>query len=53
REVRVIVKPGETTDEDAHILAREIAKKIEENLQYIGQVRVTVIREKRETEIAK
>jgi len=53
REVRVIVKPEETSDQDAHILAREIAKKIEENLQYIGQVRVTVIREKRETEIAK
>ncbi len=53
REVRVIVKPEETSDEDAHILAREIAKKIEENLQYIGQVKVTVIREKRETEIAK
>ncbi|MCM8818905.1 MAG: ribonuclease Y [Candidatus Omnitrophica bacterium] len=53
REVRVIVKPEEITDDQAKILAKEIAKKIEENMEYIGQVKVTVIREKREVEFAK
>ncbi|MCM8773031.1 MAG: ribonuclease Y [Candidatus Omnitrophica bacterium] len=53
REVRVIVKPDEISDEDAKILAKEIAKKIEENMEYIGQVKVTVIRERREIEYAK
>jgi len=53
REVRVIVKPDEITDDEAKILAKEIAKKIEENMEYIGQVKVTVIREKREVEFAK
>lgn len=53
REVRVIVKPEEISDEEAKILAKEIAKKIEEQMEYIGQVKVTVIREKREVEFAK
>jgi len=53
REIRVIVKPDEITDQQAMLLARDIAKKIEENLQYIGQVKVTVIREKRESEFAR
>jgi ribonuclease Y len=53
REVRVIVKPEEITDDEARILAKEIANKIEENMEYIGQVKVTVIREKREVEFAK
>ncbi|MCM8785170.1 MAG: ribonuclease Y [Candidatus Omnitrophica bacterium] len=53
REVRVIVKPEEITDDDARVLVKEIAKKIEENMEYIGQVKVTVIREKREVEFAK
>lgn len=53
REIRVIVKPDSVSDEEASYLAREIARKIEENLQYIGQVKVTVIREKREIEYAK
>jgi len=53
REVRVIVKPDEVSDEKAKELAREIAKKIEANMEYIGQVKVTVIREKREIEYAK
>lgn len=53
REVRVIVKPEEISDEDAKILAKEIAKKIEESMEYIGEVKVTVIREKREIEFAK
>lgn len=53
REIRVIVKPSKISDERAKDLAREIARKIEATLQYIGQVKVTVIREKRETELAK
>jgi len=53
REVRVIVKPDCVSDEEASYLAREIARKIEENLEYIGQVKVTVIREKREVVYAK
>lgn len=53
REIRVIVKPDVVGDEQAQVMARDIARKIEENLQYIGQVKVTVIREKREVEYAK
>jgi len=53
REIRVVVNPEKITDDAAKRLAREIAKKIEESMQYIGQVKVTVIRETRETEIAK
>ncbi|MCS7179727.1 MAG: ribonuclease Y [bacterium] len=53
REVRVIVKPEEISDDEARTLAKEIAKKIEEQMEYIGQVKVTVIREKREVEYAK
>jgi ribonuclease Y len=53
REIRVIVKPDEISDQQAMMLARDIARKIEEDLKYIGQVKVTVIREKRETEFAR
>ncbi|MCM8760491.1 MAG: ribonuclease Y, partial [Candidatus Omnitrophica bacterium] len=53
REIRVIVKPEKISDEGAKELAKTIAKKIEETMQYIGQVKVTVIREKREIELAK
>ncbi len=53
REVRVIVKPENIDDLASARLARDIAKKIEESMQYPGQIRVTVIRETRATEIAK
>jgi len=53
REVRVMVKPVEIDDDGAVLLAREIAKEIEETLDYPGQIRVTVIRESRATELAK
>lgn len=53
REVRVIVKPGEIDDVACQVLARDIAKRIEEELQYPGQIRVNVIRETRATEYAK
>ncbi len=53
REVRVIVRPTEVDDAAAHRLAREIAKKIEEQLQYPGQIKVTVIRETRAVDYAR
>jgi len=53
REIRVIVKPSEISDEKAIFLAKEIAKEIESKLQYPGQVKVNVVRETRATEYAK
>jgi ribonucrease Y len=53
REVRVIVKPENIDDLASARLARDIAKKIEETMQYPGQIKVTVIRETRATELAK
>ena len=53
REIRVIVKPEEIPDAEATVLARDITKKIEEGLEYPGQVKVTVIREVRTVEYAK
>jgi len=53
REVRVIVKPENIDDLSSARLARDIAKKIEETMQYPGQIKVTVIRETRATEFAK
>lgn len=53
RELRVMVKPDVVDDVATHLLAREVAKQIEEELTYPGQVRVTVIRESRATEIAR
>jgi ribonucrease Y len=52
REVRVMVQPGEVDDLAASVIAREIAKQIEDELTYPGQIRVTVVRESRSTEIA-
>jgi ribonucrease Y len=52
REVRVMVQPSEIDDLAAQIIAREIAKQIEDELTYPGQIRVTVVRESRSTEIA-
>jgi ribonuclease Y len=53
REVRVIVKPEQISDEEAEILARDLARKIEEEMEYPGQIKVTVIREHRAVEYAK
>jgi ribonucrease Y len=53
REVRILVKPDQIDDLSSARLARDIAKKIEETMQYPGQIRVTVIRETRSTEYAK
>jgi ribonuclease Y len=52
REVRVMVQPSEVDDLAAQVIAREIAKQIEDELTYPGQIRVTVVRESRSTEIA-
>jgi ribonuclease Y len=52
REVRVMVQPAEVDDLAAQVIAREIAKQIEDELTYPGQIRVTVVRELRSTEIA-
>ncbi len=53
REVRVMVKPSEVDDLQAEVIARDVAKKIEEELQYPGQIRITVIRELRSSALAK
>lgn len=53
REIRVMVRPDRIDDSQACMLARDIAHKIEEELEYPGQIRVTVIREQRATEYAK
>ena len=53
REIRIIVKPEEVTDQQAIILARDIAKKIESELEYPGQIKVNVIRESRVVDYAK
>jgi ribonuclease Y len=53
REVRIIVRPEDIDDLESTRLAKEVAKKIEETMQYPGQIRVTVIRETRAIEYAK
>ncbi|MGB9758059.1 MAG: ribonuclease Y [Candidatus Bipolaricaulaceae bacterium] len=53
REVRVIVRPEKTTDEMAAKLAYDIARRIEEELQYPGEIKVTVIRQTQYTETAR
>ena len=53
REVRIMVKPEDITDEGTKVLAKEVAKRIEKEMEYPGQIRVNVIRETRSTEFAK
>jgi len=53
REVRIIVKPEEVNDELCARISRDLAKKIEAELTYPGQIKVTVIRESRFVEYAK
>ena len=53
REVRVMVLPDVVDDIAAQVLARDIAKQVEEELTYPGQIRVTVVRESRATELAR
>jgi ribonucrease Y len=53
REIRVMVKPEQVDDIQAQVIARDIAKQVEEELAYPGQIRVTVVRESRATEFAR
>ena len=53
REIRIMVQENQVNDADTVVLARDIARKIEEQLTYPGQIRVTVIREKRAVDYAK
>ena len=53
REVRILVQPDKVSDDEVILLARNVAKKIENDLDYPGQIKVSVIRESRATEYAK
>ena len=53
REIRVIVAPAEVDDDEAALLSHEIAREIEDQLEYPGQVKVTVIRESRSIDVAR
>jgi ribonucrease Y len=53
REIRVIVHPEEIDDDAAALLSRQIARDVEKELEYPGQIKVTVIRESRATDYAR
>ena len=53
REIRIIVRPGEIDDLASLQLSRDVARKIEETMEYPGQIKVTVLRETRSVEYAK
>ena len=53
REVRVMVRPGDVGDDEAALMSREIAREIERQVEYPGQIKVTVIRESRSVDFAK
>ena len=53
REVRIMVKPEDVSEDNMIILARELTKKIESELEYPGQIKVNVIRETKVVEYAK
>ena len=53
RELRIMVKPGAVDDVGAQVIARDVARQVQDELTYPGQIRVTVIRESRATEFAR
>lgn len=53
REIRVLVKPEKISDDQMVVLSRDIAKKIEDEMEYPGQIKVNVIRESRVVDYAK
>ena len=53
REIRIMVKPDSVNDEELHLLARNMTKQIEDELEYPGQIKVSIIRETRAIEYAK
>ena len=53
REIRIIVEPEKVTDSSATLLARDVANRIEQDMEYPGQVQVTVVRESRAVEYAR
>ncbi len=53
REIRIMVKPDKIDDDDAVLLARNVAKKIEEEMEYPGQIKVIIVRETRAVDYAK
>ena len=53
REIRIIVKPEKITDDQMTILARDVAKQIENEMDYPGQIKVNIIRETRAIDYAK
>ena len=53
REVRLIVKPEKVSDDEMVIMARDVAKRVESEMEYPGQIKVNVIRETRAIEYAK
>jgi len=53
REIRVMVKPSDVDDIQAQVIARDVAKQVEDELTYPGQIRVTVVRESRAIEFAR
>src|SRR5881227_986041 len=52
-EIRIVVQPEQVNDAEASLLARDVAKRIEQEMVYPGQIRVTVLRETRATEYAR
>ncbi len=53
REIRIMVMPDGISDEESNLLARDIAKRIEKEVTYPGEIKITVVREKRFTEFAR
>ena len=53
RELRIVINPDKVSDDEAILMSREVAKKIEDTMQYPGQIKVTILRETRAVEYAK